>query len=263
MKKEPIIQSVCKALKLLDCLAEKGAPVQLRDLARGSGLSSPTAHHLLKTLVLYGYVARAPGRQYQLGLRALALGTPGDRFEGLIRAATPFLETLAKEHGETVVLTVLKNHQRHRVMYATAHHAVRVSADIEKHGQMFDRVTGRVLTAFSDPDVRSEILRVHGFPGVAWRGIATVSAFEKACARLRAEGYAMERTEQGLDALAVPILNSEGRLCAAIGLYQPSFRSTAAFRQKLVAALKAAALEIGSRLSIQFDARPVKTEVNA
>ncbi len=69
------IQSVDRALSLLEALAEAGGEASLTDLSRRTCLNVSTCHHLLSTLVNWGYVAKVPGRRsYALGARVLYLG---------------------------------------------------------------------------------------------------------------------------------------------------------------------------------------------
>ncbi len=64
------IQSVDRALSLLEALAEAGGEASLTSLSRRTCLNVSTCHHLLSTLVNWGYVAKVPGRRsYALGLR--------------------------------------------------------------------------------------------------------------------------------------------------------------------------------------------------
>src|SRR4051794_11032894 len=69
------IQSVDRALGLLDTIAEMGGEATLTELSRNTGLNISTCHHLLATLSRRGFVAKAAGRRsYALGARILHLG---------------------------------------------------------------------------------------------------------------------------------------------------------------------------------------------
>src|SRR5262245_26903470 len=67
------VQSVDRALALVDALARSTGSLQLTELAQQTQLNISTGHHLLATLVKWGYVVRTPGRRYALGARGLHL----------------------------------------------------------------------------------------------------------------------------------------------------------------------------------------------
>ena len=66
----PSIQSVDRAITLLEAIAEAGGESTLTELSRRTQLNISTCHHLLSTLVQRGYVAKVPVRRsYALGAR--------------------------------------------------------------------------------------------------------------------------------------------------------------------------------------------------
>src|SRR5262249_60366042 len=90
-------------------------------------LHIPTCHHLLSTLVKWGYVAKVPGRRsYALGARILYLGHACLRQIDLPRRAQPFIERINELTGETVHLSVLQRDQIVTLATREARHAVRV-----------------------------------------------------------------------------------------------------------------------------------------
>ena len=66
------IQSVDRALFLLESIAEAGGETTLTDLSQRTGLNISTCHHLLATLVQRGFAAKVRGKRlYALGARIL------------------------------------------------------------------------------------------------------------------------------------------------------------------------------------------------
>ena len=57
------IQSVDRALFLLETIAETGGEATLTELANRTGLNISTCHHLLATLIQRGFAAKVPGRR--------------------------------------------------------------------------------------------------------------------------------------------------------------------------------------------------------
>ena len=97
------IQSVDRALFLLETIAEAGGEASLTDLANRTGLNISTCHHLLATLIQRGFAAKVPGRRlYALGARILYLGHACLQVD-LPRRAQPYLDAINRATGETVL----------------------------------------------------------------------------------------------------------------------------------------------------------------
>ncbi|HZQ78377.1 MAG TPA: helix-turn-helix domain-containing protein [Acidimicrobiia bacterium] len=64
-----LIQSVSRALRILDEISATSDGLTAKELARICGLTLPTTYHLLRTLACEGYVIRRPQGSYVLGLK--------------------------------------------------------------------------------------------------------------------------------------------------------------------------------------------------
>ena len=122
------IQSVDRALFLLETIAEAGGEATLTDLSVRTGLNISTCHHLLATLIQRGFAAKVPGRRlYALGARILYLGHACLQVD-LPRRAQPYLEAINAATGETVHIAALQGDQVVTVARREARHAVRVDS---------------------------------------------------------------------------------------------------------------------------------------
>src|SRR6185437_7432893 len=128
------IQSVDRALYLLETIADAGGEATLTDLANRTGLNISTCHHLLATLIKRGFAAKVPGRRlYALGARILYLGHACLQVD-LPRRAQPYLEAVNRATGETVHLAALQGDAVITLAVREARHAVRV--DTGKIGKL-------------------------------------------------------------------------------------------------------------------------------
>lgn len=98
-----LIQSVQRALRLLDVVAEHDGRAHAKELARASGLSLPTTYHLLRTLTHENYLQRLDDGSYVLGHRIDVVRSHGTAARGLAQAR-PALEWLRDELGSAVYL---------------------------------------------------------------------------------------------------------------------------------------------------------------
>ena len=88
------VQSIERALDLLEMLADADGAVGLSELAATSGLPLPTVHRLVRTLATRGYVRQEASRRYTLGSRLIRLGETSTRILGTW--LRPFLAQLVR-----------------------------------------------------------------------------------------------------------------------------------------------------------------------
>jgi DNA-binding IclR family transcriptional regulator len=219
------VQSVDRALTLLEALARSGGGVALTDLSTSAQLNISTCHHLLATLVKWGYVAKAPGRRYALGARGLHLGHAFLKQVDLPRRAQPFVERINEETGESVHLAVLQGDSVITLLRREGRHAVRVDTGaIGTSDAPHATATGKAMLAWlpeheirrilsqrgmprftpntiSEPDALIEELRLVRRNG--HHGVADTAFHEARCRRGHRED-GLRGPEHGLEALVDP-----------------------------------------------------------
>lgn len=103
------IQSVDRALQLLDLLARRGSG-GVSELAEDLGIHKSTASRLLAALESRGMVEQNSHRgKYQVGTGVLRLAGSMSRRLSIVQQARPTLERLADELAETVNLAVRRS----------------------------------------------------------------------------------------------------------------------------------------------------------
>lgn len=246
------VQSVGRGMAVLGLLAEAALvdqAVGLPALAGHLGVPVSTAHNLVKTLVLTGYVERDAERGYRLGPRCLDLARAAALRE-LQGAAGEVLLAVAERSGESVVLASLLNGRRQVLQRVDGSAVVRVNPHFETEQPLFALVTGRVLAAYAAPAELRDILAVQGPPDGRWPEAADDTALAVALAEIRRAGGAADRTSGGeVTALAVPVLDRRGRLLAALGMYLPTFRAGFERVEGLRDVLKEAAGKLAAAVS--------------
>lgn len=101
-----VVNSVLRACRILELVAAEGPAVSLSRVADAVGLSRPTAHRLLTTLVMAGWVRRTKAGHYALTMRAFSVGSSASAGTSLLELATPTVERLAQQTGDTAYLLV-------------------------------------------------------------------------------------------------------------------------------------------------------------
>ncbi len=226
-----MIQSVEKALRLLQALDLHGEWIGVRDLARQLKLSPPTTHNLLKTLVAASFAETNPAtRQYRLGLAAVRLGGGSDPLVNLRRFARPFIEGFSTEFDETIVVVTWQNSQAVVVDWIQAGHPLAVT---HNHGVVENPLvfaSGRVLLAHQSREEQLRHARAADLAALGAGAPRTKAEALKLLEGVARDGYALTENvaNSGVIALGAPVFDASGRLLLAIGCSAPISRTTKA-----------------------------------
>ena len=103
------VQSLSRGLLLLEKIAEQQSGVLLTDLAEQVGLPASTAHRLLNTLEMQGFVRREQDRElWFIGTTGFKIGNAFLAGRDFVRQAKPFMQSLVEQVGETSNLSILQ-----------------------------------------------------------------------------------------------------------------------------------------------------------
>ena len=246
------IQSVDRALSLLESLAEAGGEASLTDLSRRTHLNVSTCHHLLSTLVNWGYVAKVPGRRsYALGARVLYLGHACLRQVDLPRRAQAYIDHINQVTGESVHLAVLQADTIITLVKREARHAVRVdSGMLGRSDAPHATATGKAMIAWLPEDQIRRMLP-DGLKRFTDETIVDFDILIEELRHVRRNGFAMDREEfqPGVICVGSAIRDHAGAVVGAISASAPAMRATeehlALMRREVIAATNALSAELG------------------
>ncbi|HEY0222890.1 MAG TPA: IclR family transcriptional regulator [Pseudolabrys sp.] len=245
------IQSVDRALFLLETIAEAGGEATLTDLATRTGLNISTCHHLLATLIKRGFAAKVQGRRlYALGPRILYLSHACLQVD-LPRRAMPYLETVNRVTGETVHLAGLHGDTVVTLAVREARHAVRVdTGKIGKSEAPHATSIGKAILAWLPEDEMRRILA----PGMKRFTEHTITEFPALLESLRVvrrNGFAIDREEHlpGVICVGAAIRDQAGTVIGALSASTPTMRASedhvALMRDEICAAARSLSAEFG------------------
>ncbi len=247
------IQSVDRALSLLEALAEAGGEASLTDLSRRTSLNVSTCHHLLSTLVNWGYVAKVPGRRsYALGARVLYLGHACLRQVDLPKRAQVHIDRINEVTGESVHLAVLQSDNIVTVVKREARHAVRVDTGmVGRSDAPHATATGKAMIAWLPEDQIRRMVPLRDMKRFTDKTISDFDALIEELRHVRRNGYAMDREEfqPGVICVGAAIRDHGGAVVGAISASAPAMRVTdehlALMRQEVIAAANALSADLG------------------
>jgi DNA-binding IclR family transcriptional regulator len=220
------VRSVDRAAALLLALGECAREVGVTELARRLGLHKSTASRLLATLQRRGLVEQdEESGKYRLGLVVIRLAERAGRTLDLRSLALPELEHLARLTHETAGLGILDADQVRFVAQADGPSLIAVGDWTGRSSSPHANASGKVLLASL---AEREVLRIvrRGLTCYTDRTVTDLEPLLEELARARRRGYATTASEleQGLNAVAAPVLDARGRVVAAVEIWGPTFR---------------------------------------
>jgi IclR family transcriptional regulator, KDG regulon repressor len=248
------VQSLGRAFSILEEVARHREGIGLADLSKRVGLHNSTTFHLAKTMVSLGYIRQErDSKRYRIGLPLFALAASAlDEIE-MVSIATPVLEELSRQTGESSHFAVRMGD------------AVVVIARTSGPGafQLTDRVgvvrpahctaLGKVILASLRDDQLKRFLERAELRPSTKNSITEVAALLREIAEVRRTGIAFDEGEFNIEVrcIAVPARDFTGRTVGAIGISGPIWRQSQQALQAKAKIVQAA----GTRLSAAFGAK--------
>jgi DNA-binding IclR family transcriptional regulator len=252
------VQSLGRAFAILEEVARHREGIGLADLSKLVGLHNSTTFHLAKTMVSLGYIRQEKdSKRYRVGRPLFALAASAlDEIE-MVNVATPILEELSRETGESGHFAVRMGD------------AVVVIARTSGPGafQLTDRVgvvrpahctaLGKIILASLRPDQLKRFLQRTELEPSTKKSITGIPVLLREIAEIRRSGIAYDNGEYNLEVrcVAVPVTNFTGQIIGALGISGPIWRMSDQAVQSRAKIVQAAA----NRLSVEFGAKDSKT----
>lgn len=220
------IQTVSRALRILKLFSPECSAWGVMEVARTMELHKSTVSRLMSTLEREGFLESDPVTgKYRAGLQALMLANSARPGEDLRRLVRPAMEELSRTTKETINLTVIQGTECVNLEQIPSPHRIKNIGWIGRRTPLHCTSTGKVILAFMSSSERGQLLprRLERYTS---RTITRRDQLVKELEEIRRRGYAVarEELEEGLTAVAAPILDERGKAVAAMAVSGPSFR---------------------------------------
>jgi IclR family transcriptional regulator, KDG regulon repressor len=253
------VQSLGRAFAILEQVARHREGIGLAELSKLVGLHNSTTFHLAKTMVSLGYIRQErETKRYRVGRPLFALAASAlDEIE-MVNVATPIMEALSRETGETSHFAVRMGD------------AVVVIARTSGPGafQLTDRVgvvrpahcsaLGKIILAALRPDQLKRFLeRVELTPSTR-KSITDPAVLLRQIAEIRRSAIAVDDGEFNPEVrcVAVPVYNFTGDVVGALGISGPVWRMTDQLLQSRAKSVKVAANRLSNEFGASHFAKP-------
>lgn len=248
------VQSITRALAILEALAEADEGLTLAELARRVSLPPSSAHRILTTLQRRRFVRFDPATMgWSVGVRAFAVGNAFARSRDLVALALPLMRRLMGETGETVNFFMLDGQEVVCMAQVQSQQIVRAISRPGSGMGLHRSAAGKAILAYMTQAEAAEMISRSGLPRYTEHTITSPAALRTELDKIRALGLSVDNEEFsiGLRCIAAPVFDETGAVHAAISIAGPAARITEA-RVPAVGLLvrrcaEAVTLEMGGR----------------
>ncbi|MCR8631006.1 IclR family transcriptional regulator [Paenibacillus radicis (ex Xue et al. 2023)] len=217
----PIIQSLDRALNILDLFDEHTKELKITEISTRIGLHKSTVHSLLKTLQMHGYIDQdAESGKYRLGLKLLEKGHLLLQGMDIRETARKHLVSLSKQTGQTTHLVILDGKDGVYLDKVDGDKAAIRYSRIGRRVPLHSSATGKALIAFRTSDEIEQLLNGYRYIQQTAFTVTDREKFVLELADIRLQGYAIDNQENepGVRCASVPIFNHAGDVAAAMSI---------------------------------------------
>ena len=226
------IQSVHRALEILERLAVAYSGWKLGDLAKACGLNKTTAFHLLKTLEARGYAEQSYDTQvYKLGWKAIELFAEFYQDIDIRPVAIPYMDKIRDQLDETVTcyyyVKVDDYYMASCIIQMESSQSLKFSSRLGSRAPLHCTAAGKVRWLGYDQDMLQKQLAKTPFPQYTQYTTATADDLLAQLPEIRRKGHCIEREEYmpGICSIAVPMFKYTGRVAYSISVSVPTVRA--------------------------------------
>lgn len=215
------IESVDKALSILECFSDSASELSLKQLSEKTGLYKSRILRLCGTLIAHGFLMRTNGF-YRLGPKLLTLGKVYERTNTVISIARPILKELTVLTGESAKLFVLEGTKRLCLIREEGPYPLRYAVNEGETFELHAGASGKLLLAFSSEEFRNQILNKK-LAAMTPSTIVERDRLEKEFEEIRRRGYSSSIGEvvPEVAGISAPVFGHTGAIFAALTVAGP------------------------------------------
>lgn len=246
-------QAIEKTMLLLETLAANG-PCRASVITKTLNIHRSSSYRMLGSLVELGYVLHHEDTGlYSLSRKMESFTDSGTAWGWLKNLADPLIQELYEELNETMHLAVLHNNEISYLSKWESSRSLRVVVQSQAggHAPLYCTGLGKMLLAGQEKQERERIVGEIELKAYTPTTIRSAEKLNEELIKISTElvSFDNEEHEEGVNCIAVPLLNREGDIIAAVSITVPSLRFTNQRRKELLILMQNA----GRRISAMID----------
>ena len=248
------VQSLSRALKLLNALSYHPQGLSLSEVAHEVGLPNSTAHRLLTTLQNERYVRFDNERSaWAIGVQAFRVGSVFVRSRDIVTIARPYMRRMMEQSGETVNLGILDRGEVIYLAQVECQKMMRAIAGPGGRAPVHCSGIGKAILSHLDGPLADKIIQTLELRRETSSTITAAPELKREIGVVRERGYAIDDEENavGLRCVASVIFDEHAQPLAGLSVSGPTARIT----DQRIPALGQAILSIAGEITAELGGR--------
>lgn len=245
------IRAVERALDVLSCFSSKTQDLSMTQISELTNMNKSTVHRLLATLEARRFVKRDPvtGR-YQPGNRLLQMAFLTLDRNDIREIAAPYMQRLNEIHRETITLSTLDDLDMVYIDVLESPQSVKLAAKPGQRLPVFCTASGKVVMAYSSEAFVKKVLEreLPQYTPYTIRDLETTFHIMD-LVRERGFAYSEQEFEEGINAVAAPILGKNNVPVASIAVAGPAYRLTVERMLSIGPSVASVAIELSKEIA--------------
>lgn len=229
MPENNIIQSVDRALHILEILSTRKEGYGVTELSAKLPLNKTSVYRMLSTLVRHGLAEQDPETErYKIGYKVLELSSSLLDSIDLRTEAKPYLKELERLTNEVIHLVTYVRGEVVYIEKLEGNETLRMHSKVGNRAPMHCTGVGKVVLAHLPTSEVTQIIDRYKLDEHTPYTIKDKDVLLDHLQGVRAKGYALDlqENELGINCIAAPIFDHTGKVTAAVSVSGPTMRMT-------------------------------------
>lgn len=221
------VQSLTRALSILNVIAENSSGLTLTGISRALGLAPSTTHRLLTTLQEERYVQYdRDNSHWQIGMQAFVTGNGFLSSRDLVGVARPFMRRMMEENGETVNLAISEGDDVIYMAQVESREMMRVYSKPGNKVPLHCSGVGKAIMMLMPSTDIERIATQKGLPKLTDKTLTDLASLKAELTLSKKQGFAVDDEEHavGLRCVASVIYDEYAEPLAALSISGPAAR---------------------------------------
>ena len=219
------LQSVGRALRVLEAIAASPCGISAKDLSTALGLTLPTTYHLLTTLVEAGHVVHLTDKKvFALGYKARYLGQALSRQLAVPSEIASSIRVVHQQADAAAYYAIYRDTEVVIAHVEDSDRRPRVQPlDVGFHQAVHATAFGKIMLSAMEAEQRTQYLDQAGMDPCTPSTIRCRAGLEEHLTHVRQSQIALEIGEfqHGLACMAAPVYDPAGGVTASVAISLP------------------------------------------
>lgn len=227
-KSQHLIQSIERAIKIIDCFDALKTELSLKEISEMVGLNSSTVHGILNTLYTYSYIDKnAETSKYRLGLKFLFKANLIAENLDLKEIGHAYIKAITEKYQETTNLCYYRNEEIYCIdtVWSPLSYLI-VSSKVGFGLPIHSTASGKLILANLPEAELKRFLARYTLSKLTDNTITDSAQLLEKLQEIRQLGYSTENeeVELGVYSIAAPVRNHNGQVFGTISISGPVHR---------------------------------------